>query len=245
MKANAGHLDKLDKFVVSVFVVILVDFDKFWDEDKYLAPGCASTGMGLISWGPTLLSWSVPVYQNIRWFCQSTQTLWTRSPYCYVVYLIMLQFDPSVYLLFVACPKVGLLSSLEQLLGELHLHCLASRGTVVPVMVIVGGVDEDLDDTIEDETRPKGLYETFRRKYIKSLCRSTYKWFLGSKLKMKGQPNSTNICPVVCRNCCQGVILIRWGPSFPTLSYIISYVIYVISDMFYGPSLHCQRYTQL
>ena len=217
MKANAGHLDKLDKFFVSVFVVILVDFDKFWDEDKYLAPGCASTGMGLISWGPTLLSWSVPVYQNIRWFCQSTQTLWTRSPYCYVVYLIMLQFDPSVYLLFIACFKVGLLSSLEQLLGELHLHCLASRGTVVPVMVIVGGVDEDLEDTIEDETRPKGLYETFRRKYIKSLCRSTYKWFLGSKLKMKGQPNSTNICPVVCRNCCQGGILIRWGPPLPFL----------------------------
>ena len=80
----------------------------------------------------------------------------------------MLQFDPSVYLLFVACPKVGLLSSLEQLLGELHLHCLASRGTVVPVMVIVGGDDEDLEDTIEDETRPKGLYDTFRRKYIKS-----------------------------------------------------------------------------
>ena len=36
--------------------------------------------------------------------------------------------------------QIGLLSSLEQLHGELHLHCLASRGTMVPVMVIVGGV---------------------------------------------------------------------------------------------------------
>ena len=36
--------------------------------------------------------------------------------------------------------QIGLLSSLEQLHGELHLHCLASRGTMVPVMVIIGGV---------------------------------------------------------------------------------------------------------
>lgn len=67
-----------------------------------------------------------------------------------------LRADPSVL--------VGLLCSLEQLLGELHLHCLASRGTMVPVMVIVGGSEDDLEDTIEDETRPKGLYNTFRRK---------------------------------------------------------------------------------
>ena len=64
-----------------------------------------------------------------------------------------------------ASSQVGLLSSLEQLLGELHLHCLASRGTIVPVMVIIGGSEDDLEDTIEDETRPKGLYYTFRRKY--------------------------------------------------------------------------------
>ena len=62
--------------------------------------------------------------------------------------------------------QVGLLSSLEQLLGELHLHCLASRGTMVPVMVIVGGSEDDLEDAIEDETRAKGLYNTFRRKYL-------------------------------------------------------------------------------
>ena len=54
--------------------------------------------------------------------------------------------------------------SLEQLQGELHLHCLASRGTMVPVMVIVGGVDDDPEDTIEDETKPTGLYNSFRRK---------------------------------------------------------------------------------
>ena len=37
---------------------------------------------------------------------------------------------------------------------------------MVPVMVIVGGSDDDLEDTIEDEARPKGLYDTFRRKYL-------------------------------------------------------------------------------
>ena len=83
-----------------------------------------------------------------------------RSPYCWSQCLWIL----------IACSQIGLLSSLEQLLGELHLHCLASRGTMVPVMVIVGGVEDDLDDTIEDEIRPnKGLYDTFRRKYIKSI----------------------------------------------------------------------------
>ena len=48
---------------------------------------------------------------------------------------------------------------------------------------------------------------------------------------MKGQPNSTNICPVVCKNCCLGGILIRWGPSFPTLSYIISVTAIAMTDM--------------
>lgn len=72
--------------------------------------------------------------------------------------------------ILIACFQIGLLSSLEQLLGELHLHCLASRGTMVPVMVIVGGVEDDLEDTIQDEIRPnKGLVDTFRRKYIKSI----------------------------------------------------------------------------
>ena len=39
---------------------------------------------------------------------------------------------------------------------------------MVPVMVIVGGVEDDHEDTVQDEIRPnKGLYDTFRRKYIK------------------------------------------------------------------------------
>ena len=45
-----------------------------------------------------------------------------------------------IILIIMIVSQIGLLSSLEQLHGELHLHCLASRGTMVPVMVIVGGV---------------------------------------------------------------------------------------------------------
>ena len=49
---------------------------------------------------------------------------------------------------------------LEQVLGELHLHCLASRGTVVPVMVVLGGEEAE----VQEEAIPRGFYETVRRK---------------------------------------------------------------------------------
>ena len=132
---------------------------------KNLTPGCAFTGMEWISWEQTLLFWSVPVYQNIIRNLLKLCIMWPSwSPYCWAVDLI---FVPNL-LSAVLCSQVALLSSLEQLQGELHLHCLASRGTMVPVMVIVGGVDDDPEDTIEDETKPKGLYNSFRRKYFNS-----------------------------------------------------------------------------
>ena len=167
--------------------------------------GCVSTGTGSTSWERILLFWSVP--SNL---CVSS----------YHEVHIVEPFVPNPSQP-TASSQVGLLSSLEQLLGELHLHCLASRGTIVPVMVIIGGSEDDLEDTIEDETRPKGLYYTFRRKYPRTSNDDNLNKELALMLFcMTGRPNWTNNCLADCRNCCHVGIPIRWPALISCINLI-------------------------